>query len=160
MVADPLPIPLEEWPSVVGSDQFTSQVLSALQLIAERAPAAFVRVHEAITTIRSVRTGSGMDVFSKTYLVGDQTAFAPGFSMAAQVVWLAGTIVHDACHSHQHAEGRAIYGKAAEVECMTTQLEALALIDEATLFAGYISDLIAKADDPESQYWNQPNRHW
>ena len=56
-------------------------MLSALQLIAERAPAAFVRVHEAITTIRSVRTGSGMDVFSKTYLVGDETAFAPGFSM-------------------------------------------------------------------------------
>ena len=135
-------------------------MLSALQLLAERAPEALVRVHEAMTTIRSVRTGSGMDVFSKTYLVGDQTAFAPGFSMAAQVVWLAGTIVHDACHSNQHVEGRAIYGKAAEVECMETQLEALALIDDSATFAGYISDLIASADDPESQYWNQPNRHW
>ena len=80
--------------------------------------------------------------------------------MAAQVVWLAGTIVHDACHSHQHAEGRAISAKVAEVECMTTQSEALALIDDGTYFAGYISDLIAAADDPESQYWNQPNRHW
>ncbi len=135
-------------------------MLSALQLIAERAPAAFVRVHEAITTIRSVRTGSRMDVFSRTFLVGDQTAFAPGFSRAVQVVWLAGTIVHDACHSNQHAEGRVSSGKVAEVECMETQLEALALIDDGTHFADYISGLIAAADDPESQYWNQPNRHW
>ena len=159
-MADPLPIPLEDWPRIVGSDRFTSQVLSALHLLAERAPEAFVRVVEAITTIQSVPASSGMDVFSRTFYVGDVTAFTPGFSPSEQLVWLAGTIVHDACHSEQHAEGRVSSGKEAEVECLATQLEALSLIDEADLFGSYISHLIATADDPASQYWNESNRQW
>ena len=101
-----------------------------------------------------------MDVYSKTYLVGEQTAFAPGYSVAWQVVWLAGTIAHDACHSNQYADGRAHTGKDAEIECMVRQREALALIDDRTSFSDYIDGLIESADDPNSQYWNNPNRHW
>ena len=70
-----------------------------------------------------------MNVYSKTYSVGQQTAFAPGFSSTSeQIVWLAGTIVHDACHSKQYAEGNIFFGRDAEVECLMRQREALGLI--------------------------------
>ena len=107
-----------------------------------------------------VQTGSGMDVYSKTYRVGSQTAFAPGFSASEQVVWLAGTIVHDACHSNLYAAGKTFTGKTAEVTCLERQLEALNLIDDGSYFANYVDGLIKGSDDPDNQYRNDPNRHW
>ena len=101
-----------------------------------------------------------MDVYSKTYLVGDVTAYAPGFGRRQQVIWLAGTVVHDACHSNLYAKGEVFRGKAAEVTCLERQLEALDLIDDGSFFSNYIEELIEGADDPEHQYWNDPNRHW
>ena len=101
-----------------------------------------------------------MDVYSKTYRVGSQTAFAPGFSKSEQVVWLAGTIVHDACHSNLYAAGENFTGKVAEITCMERQLATLERIDDTGHFVDYVDSLIKGADDPNNQYWNDPNRHW
>ena len=101
-----------------------------------------------------------MDVYTKTYRVGNQTAFAPGFSESQQVVWLAGTIVHDACHSNQYVTGRNHLGKEAEIACLYSQLKSLGLIDNGRYFSNYVDGLIKGADDPDNQYWNDPNRHW
>ena len=99
-------------------------------------------------------------MYSKTFFVGQETAFAPGFSPSGQVIWLAGTIVHDACHSYQYAEGNAFFGKEAEVQCLMRQQAALELIDDDTFFSGYVAGLIEGADDPDNAYWNDPDRHW
>ena len=99
-------------------------------------------------------------MYSKTYMVGIQTAFAPGFSVSEQVVWLAGTIVHDACHSNLYASGEEFSGKVAEITCLERQLEALDLIDDRGTFSNYVDELIKGAEDPDNQYWNDPNRHW
>ena len=131
-----------------------------MRLLDERASEALVDVKSGIDTILSVESGSGMDVYSKTYMVGDKTAFAPGFSRPYQIVWLASTIVHDACHSNQYAVGEAFTGQTAEVNCLVKQLEALELIEDGSYFRNYVSDLIESADDPDSQYWNDPDRHW
>ena len=145
---------------MVGSEEFVAQVQAALDLLVERAPKAFVRVEEGINTILSVQAGSGMDVYSKTYNVGNQSAFAPGFARSDQVVWLAGTIVHDACHSNLYVAGEDFMGKVAEITCLTRQLEALDFIDDGSYFSNYVNELILGADDPNNQYWNVPNRHW
>ena len=145
---------------IVGSERFVTQVEAALSLLGERAPEALVNVKRGINTILSVEAGSGMDVYSKTFNVGNKTAFAPGFSRPDQIVWLASTIVHDACHSNQYAGGEAFTGKTAEVNCLKRQLEALELIEDGSYFKNYVFDLIESADDPDSQYWNDPNRHW
>ena len=112
-----------------------------------------------IVTIESVVAGSGMDVFTKTYLVGDETAFAPGFGGDDQIVWLAGTIVHDSCHSRLYSDGEEYIGRDAELACMVDQLAALESIDN-DFFEEYVQDLIDGVDDPENAYWNDPNRHW
>ncbi len=147
-------------PEIIGTERFIAQVQEALQLIAEHDPEAFVRVRDGIITFQSVAAGSGMDVYSKIYLVGNQTAFAPGYSRSRQVVWLAGTIVHDACHSNLYAAGEEFTGKAAEITCLERQLATLERIDDTGLFVDYVDSLIKGADDPNNQYWNDPNRHW
>ena len=145
---------------IIGSERFIAQLQEALQLLAERDPEALVRVKEGIIVFLSVEAGSGMDVYSKTYKVGSQTAFAPGFSRSDQVVWLAGTIVHDACHSNLYAAGETFAGKAAEISCMERQLATLERMDDSGYFIEYVDGLIKGADDPNNQYWNDPNRHW
>lgn len=145
---------------IVGSDAFVTQVRAALQILAEHAPDALEGVERGISRIASVPAGSGMDVYSRTYRIGIATAFAPGFSVSGQVIWLAGTIVHDACHSNLYAQGRAFWGKAAEVTCLERQLEALDQIDGGSFFSNYVEELIEGADDPEHQYWTDPDRHW
>ena len=99
-----------------------------------------------------------MLVLTKTFMVGTATAFAPGHSSANQVAWLASAIVHDACHSVRFWAGQAWQGKVGEVACLEEQLAAMDLI--GGLFSNYLRGLIEGADDPENQYWNDPNRHW
>ena len=101
-----------------------------------------------------------MDVFSKVYLVGELTAYAPGFPPAAQLIWFAGTIVHDSCHSERFDQGLVYLGKEGEIACLTDQKAALLLLDTDPYFSDYVQGLIEGADDPANAYWTNPNRHW
>lgn len=87
----------------------------ALDVLAAGAPDGFAAVVTHIDTIESVAAGSGMDVFTKTFRVGEETAYAPGFDEGDQVLWLAGTMVHDACHSRLYTEGQTYTGRDAEL---------------------------------------------
>ncbi len=145
--------------AILGDEPFTTQTESALELLARDAADGYAQVVSYIVTIESVVAGSGMDVFTKTYLVGDETAFAPGFGGDDQIVWLAGTIVHDSCHSRLYSDGEEYIGRDAELACMVDQLAALESIDN-DFFEEYVQDLIDGVDDPENAYWNDPNRHW
>lgn len=144
---------------IVGDEQFVTQAGAALELLVVEAPDAYAEVLLHITTIESVSAGSGMDVFSKTFRVGDVTAYAPGYEEADQVVWLAGTIVHDACHSRLYTEGEEYTGRDAELVCLRDQLEAL-LVLSGFAFESYVESLVDGVDDPENAYWTAEERHW
>jgi hypothetical protein len=145
---------------VRGDPDFVAWTNEALNFLQSRAPEMHGRVLRSIRAIQSVTAGSGMDVVGKVFKVGDVTAHAPGHSRANQLVWYAGTMVHDACHSARYDRGQPASGKDAEVACLTEQREALRLIETGTFFLNYVQGLIDGADDPQNQYWNQPNRHW
>ena len=144
---------------IVGDDEFVAQAGAALELLATETPDAYSEVSMHIDTIESVSAGSGMDVFSKTFMVGDVTAYAPGYESEDQVLWLAGTIVHDACHSRLYTDGEEYIGRDAELACLIDQLAALEILS-GFAFESYISSLIEGVDDPANDYWNDPNRHW
>jgi hypothetical protein len=144
---------------IVGNEQFVAQAGAALELLVAEVPDAYAEVLLHITTIESVSAGSGMDVFTKTFRVGDVTAYAPGYEEADQVVWLAGTIVHDACHSRLYTDGEPYTGRDAELACLQEQLEAL-LVLSGFAFESYVRSLVDGVDDPENAYWTDENRHW
>ena len=113
-----------------------------------------------VTRIRQVESFSGMCYDTGTYRVGEETAHAPGYRKAEQVVWLAGTIVHDGCHRARFVAGLVPGGKEGEVACLEIQEAALRNIDSSPFFADYVRLLIDGADDPANQYWTAENRHW
>lgn len=143
-----------------GDDDFKAWAQQALDLIEARAPDAYAEVMASIDVIDSVPAGSGMYVDEKRFAVGDETAHAPGYDEARQLIWFAGTIVHDAHHSALYIDGEPHAGKDAEVACLTVQKAALLLLTDEPFFANYVQGLIDGADDPANQYWTQPNRHW
>lgn len=145
--------------AIVGDDEFVAQASAALDLLEDEVPDTYAEVLTHIETIESVSAGSGMDVFTKTFRVGDVTAYAPGYGPEDQVLWLAGTIVHDACHSRLYTDGEEYIGRDAELACLIDQLAALETMSGFD-FESYISFLIEGVDDPANDYWNDPNRHW
>lgn len=145
--------------AIVGDDEFVAQASAALDLLEDEVPDTYAEVLTHIETIESVSAGSGMDVFTKTFRVGDVTAYAPGYGPEDQVLWLAGTIVHDACHSRLYTDGEEYIGRDAELACLIDQLAALEILS-GFAFESYISFLIEGVDDPANDYWNDPNRHW
>jgi hypothetical protein len=145
---------------VIGDEAFQEWTARALELIETSAPDAYEEVMASIDVIESVPAGSAMYVEEKRYAVGDETAHAPGYDEDGQLLWFAGTIVHDAHHSALSARGEPYTGKDAEVACLMRQKAALELMTSDPFFANYVQGLIDGADDPANQYWNQPDRHW
>jgi hypothetical protein len=145
---------------IEGDAEFVAWTEQALELLETKAPEWYAQVDASIRTLRSVPAGSGMDVRGKVYLVGDITAHAPGFGQEQQLVWYAGTIVHDSCHSERFDQRLVYQGKEGEVACLMDQKAALLLIESGTYFSDYVQSLIDGADDPANAYWNTPNRHW
>jgi hypothetical protein len=143
-----------------GDAEFVAHVKDALELLASKAPDSYAAVRTSVTRIRSVPSFSGMCYDTGTYRVGEETAYAPGYPREQQVVWLAGTIVHDGCHRDRFVQGLDPSGRDAELACLELQLAALKQIDEQGRFRDYVQDLVKGVDDPSNQYWNDPNRHW
>ncbi len=123
-------VPIE----IQGDTAFVDHTSATLELLRGGAPDWYDQVVAYITVIESVKEGSGMVVESRTFLAGEQTAYAPGWEEADQRVWYAGAIVHDACHSRLYATGEAHTGRDAELECLTNQVEALKLLDSVGFF--------------------------
>ena len=145
---------------IQGDTAFVDHTSATLELLRSGAPDWYAQVVDYIEVITSVKEGSGMMVESRTFLAGEQTAYAPGYEEADQRVWYASTMVHDACHSRLYATGEAHTGRDAELECLMNQVEALKLLDGVGFLTEYVQGLIDGVDDPGNDYWNNPDRHW
>ena len=143
-----------------GDADFIAHVEKALDLLKAKAPSSYADVASAVVMIRQVDAFSGMCYNNGAYRVGEETAHAPGYAAPAQVVWLAGTIVHDACHRARFVAGESPSGRDAELACLKLQAAALKKIEKGTAFAAYVQSLVDGVDDPSNQYWTNPNRHW
>jgi len=101
---EPSPIPEAIAILVSGSDVFVTQTNAALDLLQQCAPEAIATADQFLDAIQE-SDRSGMEVETDTFLASLTTAFAPDYSLPAQVFWYAGSIIHDARHSWQHDSG-------------------------------------------------------
>jgi len=92
---EPSPIPGALAILVSGSDVFVTQTNAALDLLQQCAPEALATADQFLDAIQE-SDRSGMEVETDTFLVSLTTAFAPDYSLPAQVFWYAGSIIHDA----------------------------------------------------------------
>jgi len=116
-------------PEIVGSLRFSNQVQQALLLLKSRDADAYAIVTNYVGRIKSgERSGMWAYQTPPTYEMSDTTAFY-------SVTWCAATIAHDSFHSklyHDYLKSHsgpvpdAVWtGRAAEVKCMTHQLEVM-----------------------------------
>jgi hypothetical protein len=89
---------------VLGSDAFVTQTNAVFDLLQRCAPDALVIADEYLDAIHE-SDRSGMEVESGTFLVSLSIAFAPDYSLPAQMFWYAGSMVHDARHNWQSKNG-------------------------------------------------------
>lgn len=158
----PTPAPTESIPSfpqtstitVKGDNACVLETEQALGLLREKAPVHYDIITKYIGVIECSDRGSGMYAWEEPprYQVGKPTR-------DAGVIWYAGTIAHDSCHSKQYHDylsnnpsgsvpDDVWTGREAERQCLDVQYDALTKIDADQAFLDYVRNSI------NSEYWN------
>ncbi len=158
-----------------GSDAFVARSGQALNFLNGCAPQYLAAVQQYIGSIQQ-SSRSGMEVGTGVFMASDVTAFAPGYSAAAQVFWYAGAIVHDARHRWQARQGTPTdwntslaQRQAIEQDARGVQIAALQLCrgqvplparNEADYMLKYLTDMqsgVRPCDYCEVEW---QNRNW
>lgn len=143
-----------------GGPEFVGWIEAALGLLQTRAPAWYNQVVGSIDVIQHVGAGTGINPFTRVMLAGNDSLWPPTWSSEQQLVWFAGTLVHESCHVDRMERGMEWRGRNGELSCLQDQKAALLLIEDGNEFSSYVQSLIDGVDDPSNQYWTVPNRHW
>ncbi|MDE2858954.1 MAG: SH3 domain-containing protein [Chloroflexota bacterium] len=139
--------------AIEGNKAFVAKIERALDILKRRAPAWYDYSIRGLDKIKEVPASvhTGVHVAGRTFNISPiHTVDRPGERTA---LWLAGIIVHDACHVHQFEAGLAYSHLAGERACLEIQLEALALIYPNTRDPFGLRVLLENIEDPEYQWW-------
>ncbi len=140
-----------EHPGIVieGSEDFITAIQEALDLLRERAPAWHAYVDQGLDKIKAVTEayGTGVWVHYRTFNISPK-------HVDAGPVWLAGIIVHEACHVRQFEAGQIYYGLEAERACLEIQLDLLTIINPDDSFQFGLPVLLENIENPQYQWWH------
>ena len=139
---------------IEGSEAFVTQVEKALDLLKNRTPEWHTYATSGLDKIEEVTelTGAGVSVGDRRFDITPGHVFSGGLSESA-LIWLAGAIVHDACHVHLFEAGLTYYGLDGERACLQIHIEALEAIDPNDRYMRYLRDVLANIENLEYQWW-------
>ncbi len=138
-------------PSVVidGSPRFVARVEAALDMLRDGAPAWYAYTVNELKHIRETNEGIlGVDTSLRSFaLPPSHTYLWNDADVESAIVWLAGVLVHEACHVYRDKAGYP-YGTELErfreeVICQAVQIEALEVFDPQKRFSTYLQGLIS-----------------
>ncbi len=140
-----------------GSIEFKLRMQKAFAMLKDRAPVWYAFAISGLDRIREVSDfmPAGAHVHERRFdeVVREVFVDAPG---DAPIVWVAGVLVHEACHVHVHEAGLfTVWGSRPEEEkaCTEVQLIASDIIDPTDYYNDYLQTLIDNIHDPEYQWW-------
>ena len=142
--------------SIEGSEAFVLQVEKALELLKNRSPEWYAYATSGLSRIREVTesNGAGVWVQFRRFDITPGHAFSGGTTGESSLIWLAGVIVHDACHVHLYEAGATHGGLEGERACLQANIEALEAIDPNDRFTSSLRNLLANIENPEYQWWH------
>lgn len=139
---------------IIGDDDCVSKTNQALDLLRNKAKSHYDTIVKYVGIIECTESQSGMHVWENPprYQVGKAT-------INAGIIWYAGTIAHDACHSKQYHDyllnnpsssvpSDVYTGRNAEAQCLAVQYDALSKIGATQETLDYITNII------NSEYWD------
>ena len=129
----------------------------AFAALKDRAPVWYAYAISGLDQIREVSDlmPVGVNVEKRRYSEVASTLIveAPG---EAPIAWVAGVLVHEACHVHLHEAGLFKAPHIAPEEekaCTEVQLIVADIIDPANYYHDFLQTLIDNIHDPEYQWW-------
>lgn len=135
--------------AIEGSDYFVAGIEAALELLQSKSSYWY---QYAITVLDRIREYNDSHLHGKTF----NLTIA---HINAGDVWLAGVIVHDACHAHRTDAGLFRYETPEqqlfeERLCLEVQLEALAVLLPGDSNPFGLRTTLENIQDPAYQWWN------
>ena len=127
---------------ITGSEEFRARVREALQLLAERSPAALERVEKGIDLLDEV-PGVGRTVSDPRFRIvslGKDTLFLPGYPPEQQVAWLASELIRLACYNKAWLNGVDPESRRASVNCLREQLANMPILTEEYSLSSLIQE--------------------
>lgn len=146
--------------SLIGDSYCVSRTNESLDLLKNKAPIHYDTIVKYVGIVECAQSGSGIYVWENPprALVGKTI-------LDAGVIWHAGGLTHEACHSKLYNDFKLnnlnvpidVYsGRNAEAQCLDIQYDALSQIGASQYDLDYIKNVI------NTDYWNVPyeNRWW
>ncbi len=140
--------------AIEGSEAFVAKIERALDILKRRAPDWYDYSIRGLDKIKEVPESvhTGVHVFGRIFNISPiHTVDRPGERAA---IWLAGIIVHEACHVYQFEAGLPYAHLEGERACLEIQLEALSLIYPNTQDPFGLRVVLENIEDPEYQWWH------
>ncbi|MCY3833663.1 MAG: SH3 domain-containing protein [Chloroflexi bacterium] len=131
-----------------GGPRFVAQVEAALDLLKSGAPYWYAYTVNELKEIAEVGEGIlGIDTSARIFYLPPSHAYLyNNRNLENALVWLAGVLVHEACHIYRHKEGWR-YGTEferfrEEAFCQSVQIKALDVFDPKKRFHSYLQGLV------------------
>ena len=133
---------------IEGGPRFVARVEAALDMLRQRAPSWYDYTINELKHIRQTPEGVlGVFTARRTFdLPPSHTYLWDDADVESAVVWLAGVLVHEACHIYEHKAGSTYSTEflrfREEVICQSIQMDALEVFDPRRRFNDYLQGLI------------------
>ena len=134
--------------SIEGSERFVRRVQDALTYIKERSPRWYTYTLGGLSKVTFCADCVGVDVHARNFHLNEAHAFLHfDADIYSAISWLAGVLVHEACHVYRIADQGFPYGTEferfkEEVICQQVQIDSLNDMDPKRLHVGYLQGLI------------------
>ena len=133
---------------IVGSARFVQRVEEAMDFIRERSAHWYNYTQGGLNKVSFCADCVGVDVHGRHFHLNEAHAFLHyDADRYSAIAWLAGVLVHEACHVYRIADQGFPYGTEferfkEEVICQQVQIDALNDIEPRRLHQGYLQGLI------------------
>ena len=138
---------------IKGSAAFISKTRQALRLMYSREPKWYVYVQQNLRGVTEIPMGGDSGIYPDEAIYRSWPNFRSGRSGESHDIWVAGQLVHEACHVSRYKAGLQSGGYVGEKACTEIQIQALDNIDPIYDVAASRRRALANIDDPEHQWW-------
>ncbi len=138
---------------IEGSPRFVREVRAAFNLLKEKAPRLYAYGISGLSLIREVPAGSVIGVYVEERIFEYAIDLVKGDE--GSIIFLAGSILHEACHVHRWEAGLREATWKEERACVEKDLEAVLALDPEDRYgnAAWYRDLIANLHKPSYWWW-------
>ena len=136
-----------------GSAAFVAKTRDALSMLLNRAPKWYAYVQRGLWGVREIPFGGDSGIYVEEGIYRSLPDFRSPRTGEEHVIWVAGVLVHEACHVNRYKDGLDHGNYTGEKACTETQLHAVENIDPLDRVPPSLRWTLANIQDSDDQWW-------